>query len=78
MFQKLPKKGSSNRVAMFYRIVGTKKSFRIGKMELGLYLKESRTNIAISYIWNGKQMIIYVSSKRPPLTCSILYSFHRR
>lgn len=76
MFQKLPKKSSSNRVAMFYKIVGRKKWFRIGKMELDPYLKENRTNVAISYPRNGKQMIIYVSSNRPLLTCSIF--FHMR
>lgn len=47
MFWKLPKKSSSNKVAMSYGIMGTNELFHLGKMQLCV-LKESRKNLTIS------------------------------
>lgn len=65
MFQKLPKKSHSNKVAMPYRIMGINKLFPVGgKTELVIYLKGNRNSLALSQVRNAKQMILYISSKR--------------
>lgn len=72
MFWKLPMfwKSSSTKVAMPYRIMGISRLFpqEEKKKELGICLKESRNNLALSYRRNTKQKISYISTKRHVLT----------